>query len=246
MSQPVLYLVDLVAVTVLAFGLYFPRHRRRDLVVAYLGVNVGVLAVAATLATSSVGAGLGLGLFGVLSIIRLRSTELSQTEVAYYFAALALGLLGGLGATTGWLSLAGMALVVGVMAAVDHPRVLRRAQSQSVVVDRALTDRAELTRYLEELLGAEVRGVSVQRLDLVNDTTWVDVRYTEPRARRRATPRPAPAATLGPASADVSVPAAPLPVPDAALPAPREAAPSAPLTQATAQAALPERTGVRA
>ncbi|MBE9938028.1 DUF4956 domain-containing protein, partial [Cellulosimicrobium cellulans] len=185
MSQPVLYLVDLVAVTVLAFGLYFPRHRRRDLVVAYLGVNVGVLAVAATLATSSVGAGLGLGLFGVLSIIRLRSTELSQTEVAYYFAALALGLLGGLGAATGWLSLAGMALVVGVMAVVDHPRVLRRAQSQTVVVDRALADPAELTRYLEELLGAEVRGVSVQRLDLVNDTTWVDVRWTAPRTPRR-------------------------------------------------------------
>ncbi|MFJ4230782.1 DUF4956 domain-containing protein [Cellulosimicrobium cellulans] len=246
MSQPVLYLVDLVAVTALAFGLYFPRHRRRDLVVAYLGVNVGVLAVAATLATSSVGAGLGLGLFGVLSIIRLRSTELSQTEVAYYFAALALGLLGGLGATTGWLSLAGMALVVGVMAVVDHPRVLRRAQSQSVVVDRALTDRAELTRYLEELLGAEIRGVSVQRLDLVNDTTWVDVRYTEPRARRRATPRPAPAATLGPASADVSVPAAPLPVPDAGLPTLREAAPFAPLTRATTTPARPERTGVRA
>ncbi len=190
MSQPVLYLVDLVAVTVLAFGLYFPRHRRRDLVVAYLGVNVGVLAVAATLATSSVGAGLGLGLFGVLSIIRLRSTELSQTEVAYYFAALALGLLGGLGATTGWMSLAGTALVVGVMAVADHPRVLRRAQSRTIVVDRAFTDQGELTRYLQELLGAEVRGVSVQRLDLVNDTTWVDVRYTEPRARRRAATAP--------------------------------------------------------
>lgn len=223
MSQPVLYLVDLVAVTVLAFGLYFPRHRRRDLVVAYLGVNVGVLAVAATLATSSVGAGLGLGLFGVLSIIRLRSTELSQTEVAYYFAALALGLLGGLGATTGWLSLAGTALVVAVMAVVDHPRVLRRAQSQSVVVDRALTDRAELTRYLEELLGAEVRGVSVQRLDLVNDTTWVDVRYTEPRPGRRAT-------TTAPAPASSSS----LPVPDGALRAPREGAPFAPVGQAIA------------
>ena len=37
-----------------------------------------------------------LGLFGVLSIIRLRSEELAQHEVAYYFAALALGLLGGL------------------------------------------------------------------------------------------------------------------------------------------------------
>ncbi len=158
-----------------------------------------MLAVAATLATSSVGAGLGLGLFGVLSIIRLRSTELSQTEVAYYFAALALGLLGGLGATTGWLALAGMALVVGVMAVVDHPRVLRRAQSQTVVVDRALADPAELTRYLEELLGAEVRGVSVQRLDLVNDTTWVDVRWTAPRtARRGARPAVLPDAVPAP------------------------------------------------
>src|SRR5690606_23783471 len=122
-----------------------------------------------------------------------------------------------------------------------------RAQSQSVVVDRALTDRAELTRYLEELLGAEVRGVSVQRLDLVNDTTWVDVRYTEPRAGRRATPVPTPAA------------AAPLPVPDAVLPAPREAAPIAPVAQAIpptpptraaattpARATRPERTEVRA
>ena len=40
-----LYAADAVAIVVLVFGVYFPRHRRRDLVVAYLGVNVGVLAV---------------------------------------------------------------------------------------------------------------------------------------------------------------------------------------------------------
>jgi hypothetical protein len=186
-SQPLLYAVDLVAVVVLAFGLYFPRHRRRDLVVAYLGVNVGVLAVAATLASSAVGAGLGLGLFGVLSIIRLRSTELSQTEVAYYFAALALGLLGGLGAATGWLSVAGSALVVAVMAAADHPRVLRRSRSQTIVLDRAVVDEDALVAHLERLLGAQVHGVSVQRVDLVNDTTCVDVRYRAPERPARRT-----------------------------------------------------------
>ncbi|MFD6090550.1 DUF4956 domain-containing protein [Oerskovia sp. NPDC060338] len=180
MTQPpqlVLYLVDLVAVLVLTFGLYFPRHRRRDLVVAYLGVNVGVLAVAATLARSTVGAGLGLGLFGVLSIIRLRSTELSQHEVAYYFAALALGLLGGLGASAGWLGVAGSALILVVMAAADHPRLLRRHRSQVIMLDRAFPDEAGLVAYLEQLLGAHVHSASVQRLDLVNDTTLVDVRY---------------------------------------------------------------------
>src|SRR3954463_3035718 len=90
--QAITIAVDLVAIGVLTFGIYFPRHRRRDLVVAFLGVNVGVLAVSMILGSTAIGAGLGLGLFGVLSIIRLRSREIEQHEVAYYFASLALGL----------------------------------------------------------------------------------------------------------------------------------------------------------
>ena len=86
MNYP-LFAVDLTAIGALAFALYYPRHRRKDLAVALLGVNIGVFAVTTALSTATVGAGLGLGLFGVLSIIRLRSTELSQVEVAYYFTS---------------------------------------------------------------------------------------------------------------------------------------------------------------
>lgn len=178
MPQVLLYAVDLVAVLILTFALYFPRHRRRDLVVAYLGVNVGVLAVASALSASTVAAGLGLGLFGVLSIIRLRSTELSQHEVAYYFAALALGLLGGLGTSAGWIGLAGSALILTVMAVADHPRMLAGHHSQTIVLDRAVSDHVELVARLEQLLGGRVHSATVQRLDLVNDTTLVDVRFT--------------------------------------------------------------------
>src|SRR6187551_1084561 len=56
MPQLILFTIDICAVALLVFGLYFPRHRRRDLVVAYLGVNVGVLAVASALSASDVGA----------------------------------------------------------------------------------------------------------------------------------------------------------------------------------------------
>jgi Domain of unknown function (DUF4956) len=177
MSQTYLYAADLAAICLLTFGVYFPRHRRRDLVIAYLGVNVGVLAVAAALGSSAVGAGLGLGLFGVLSIIRLRSTELDQDEVAYYFSALALGLLGGLGSEESVLPLVLMALIVGVMYVAGHPRLLRRYRRQVIVLDRAFADEGALTAHLEGLLGARVHQLSVQRVDLVNDTTWVDVRY---------------------------------------------------------------------
>ena len=48
---------------------------------AYIGVNIGVLAVTLLLSSAQeLGAGLGLGLFGVLSIIRLRSTALAQGD----------------------------------------------------------------------------------------------------------------------------------------------------------------------
>lgn len=180
MTQPVMFAIDLIAITLLTFGMYFPRHRRRDLVVAYLGVNVGVLAVAGTLASSTVGAGLGLGLFGVLSIIRLRSSELDQLEVAYYFSALALGLLGGLSVTPTWLTVALMALILAVMFVGDHPRMLRRYRSQVMVLDSAFTDQIALVDRLEELLGARVHAASIQRVDLVNDTTIVDVRLELP------------------------------------------------------------------
>lgn len=177
MPTAALFAADLIAVAVLTFALYFPRHRRRDLVAAFLGVNVGVLAVAGALANSTVGAGLGLGLFGVLSIIRLRSSEITQHEIAYYFSALALGLIGGLGSSLGWFAPALMALLLVALYIGDHPRLLRSYRQQVVVLDRAYPDHDELVARLEELLGGRVRDLTVQRLDLVDDVTWVDVRY---------------------------------------------------------------------
>lgn len=168
---------DLVAIVVMTFGMYLRRHGRRDLVVSYLGINVGVLAVATALSSSAAGVGLGLGLFGVLSIIRLRSTELSQHEVAYYFSALALGLIAGLGVEPMWLSLSLMALILVVLFIGDNPRVLRSYRQQTVILDQAIADPAALNARLEEVLGGTVHTVIVQLIDLVNDKTQVDVRF---------------------------------------------------------------------
>jgi len=177
MIPAVMISIDLIAISILTFGMYFRRHRRRDLVVAFLGVNVGVLAVATVLGSAEVGVGLGLGLFGVLSIIRLRSSEISQTEVAYYFAALALGLMAGLSTTFSPLVIALMALIVLVMFVGDNPRLFTKYRHQTIQLDTAFTDETKLRFELERMLGARVHKVTVQHLDLVNDTTLVDVRY---------------------------------------------------------------------
>ena len=178
--------VDLVAVLVLALAVYYPRHRRADLVTAFVAVNMGVLAVTIVLSSSTATVGLGLGLFGVLSIIRLRSDELGQHEIAYYFAALAIGLLGGLGTGDPALSIALMVGLVAVLAVADSRLLHSTGLRQVVVLDAAITDEPTLVERLELLLDARVTRVTPIRVDLVNDTTMVEVHYAA--ATRSAVP----------------------------------------------------------
>lgn len=172
-----MYAFDVVAIAVLAYGLYFRRHGRRDMPLAFVGLNVGVLTLATVLSRVSVGAGLGLGLFGVLSLIRLRSSEIGQEEVAYYFVSLALGLLAGFQPESHWLAPALGSLLVAVMYVADHPKLLVRDRRQVMTLDAAYTDEAQLVRRLEELLGATVTHLVVIEVDLVRDLTEVDVRF---------------------------------------------------------------------
>lgn len=187
-----LYAADLVAVCVLVFVLFLPRHRKPELVVAILTANVGVLAVAAALSSSTIGAGLGLGLFGILSIIRLRSQELSQSEIAYYFAALALGLLGGLDQAPSWGDVALMAAVLVAVAVGDAAWVRRRGSASHVLVDRAFTDPTAVAAYLAATHGFDTTAVKIIRTDLVNDTTSVEVRRMPAASRNTRAVAPVP------------------------------------------------------
>jgi hypothetical protein len=175
---------DLAAIGLLAYVVYFRRYQRRDLLLAYVALNVGVLAVTILLTAAQAGIGLGLGLFGILSIIRLRSDQITQEEVAYYFVALALGLVNGLRPAPSWLAPAVSAVLVAIMYAVDHPRLGARTHRQLVTLDVAYPDRAELLRALQRLLAAEVRHVVVLEIDLVRDVTVVDVRFRTAHVHR--------------------------------------------------------------
>ena len=235
---------DLVALTLLVGALYIPRHGRRDLVAAYIGVNVGVLAVTLLLSTSdNVGAGLGLGLFGVLSIIRLRSSSLAQGEVAYFFAALALGLLGGIKSHLIIVAIL-MALILASLWVGDHPALMRRNRNQVVTLDRAISDENELITELEDLLGAHVRSVDLKSLDLVNDTTIVEVHYRLRPRSRAARPTQPPAAQLqqeetqqGPHLVREAPPQAPVQAAAQVQPAGQQLWPETPVADSAARAA---------
>src|SRR5690625_1300250 len=167
---------DLIAITIVAYVLYFRRHRRRDLLLAFIALNVGVVAVTLALGSMEVGLGLGIGLFGILSIIRLRSDQITQQEIAYYFISLALGLLAGRHPDPFWVTPALSALVVLVLYVVDPPRIAARARRVTFTLDRAILDDAALDAHLARLGFSDPRTEG-RGIDLVRDTTIVDGRY---------------------------------------------------------------------
>lgn len=188
--------LDLVAVCLLTFAVYYPRHRRRDLVPAYLALNVALFTVVAALAEvgGTGGTALGFGLFGVLSIIRLRSDSVQHEEVAYYFTTLVLGLICGLPHLAFGLTAGLSALLLLVIYVADHPRLLARSRRTIVTLDAVHSDPAALRADLARRLG-EPLNWTVMEVDFVRDLTVVDVRYREPGhsagARQAAPAEPA-------------------------------------------------------
>ena len=168
-------LVDLVAIAVLAIALSWRRHRRRDLVVLYVVFNLGLFAAVSVISEGDVNAAVGFGLFAVLSIIRLRAEQLRFAEIAYFFAAIVLGLVTAvdIGSLPGTIALA--ALVLAAPAVIDHPRTLRDNDRVEIVLERAIGDHEELRREIEARLGGDVVDLEVLDLDYVRETTRAQV-----------------------------------------------------------------------
>jgi Domain of unknown function (DUF4956) len=178
-SNVVPLIIDLIAITVLVYPLYFKRHHRRDLLLAFVGLNVGVLGLTFMLAHTPLArtTGLGLGLIGVLRIIRLRSAIVRFEDIAYFMVALTLGLLCGTKPDPTWLTPVIAFAIVAVVFVVDHPGLHKGYRHQEVLLDRAFADETAMVAHLGTLLKGDIKHATVLNLDTVRDTTLVDVRY---------------------------------------------------------------------
>lgn len=168
--------IDLVAIAVLAYGIYYRRHRRQDLFVIYAMFNVGLFLALVVITAGNVSAGVGFGLFAVLSIVRLRSEPFTNGELAYFFVALVLGLVNGIDLGDPALGAALSAVAIVAAAVVDHPRLLRRTRALEVTLESIPPGDEALRRHLEERLNARVTECRVIEIDYVRETVRVAVR----------------------------------------------------------------------
>jgi hypothetical protein len=92
-----------------------------------------------------------------------------------------------------------MLAVLAALFVGDHPRLFARYRVQLMTLDVAYTDEAQLIARLEQLLHARVHRIGVRRVDLVEATTVVEVRYERlPGSSGQSEPPVAPALWRGP------------------------------------------------
>jgi hypothetical protein len=168
--------IDLVAIAVLAYGIYYRRHRRRDLVVIYAMFNVGLFLALVVISNGNISAGVGFGLFAVLSIVRLRSEPFTNGELAYFFLALVIGLVNGIALDGPGLAVLLSAIALAAAAVIDHPRLLDATRQLDVTLETIPAGDDALRRHLEERLNARVTDYRVLELDYVREITRVSVR----------------------------------------------------------------------
>jgi Domain of unknown function (DUF4956) len=170
-------LLNVVASTIFAFAIYYRRHQRRDMAVVFWFFNVCLFVMVTVIQMTEVAAALGFGLFAILSIIRLRSEPFSNYEIGYFFGALVLGLLNGIGTSERWFTVLLNAVLLVSIAVLDNPRRSRSAERRPVTFDRVIADRDALRVALAERLSAEILDVTVVAVDFVKDSMQLEVTY---------------------------------------------------------------------
>jgi hypothetical protein len=170
--------VDVLSLLVLVGWLYRRRHSAPAMPLVFAVLNIGLFAALSAISAGSFKAGVGFGLFGLLSLVRLRSTAFTLKDVAYTFIALVLGLVNGLQERQLWLVVVLNVLLVVVVGVTDDSRTQPATRVMRLTLDHVVLDPDEAQFELSERLAVPIVAVIIDDIDFVRETTRVSVRYT--------------------------------------------------------------------
>ncbi len=169
--------LDLFAISYLVFGLFYRINRRNDLAVVYLACNIGLFSVLTVLSFSPLSTAVGFALFGVLSIIRLRSFEYTHTQIAYFFMSLSIALICAIDLSS--LTLPGLllAMLLLVMTLVEMKGFRQRSSNVTITIDRVIIDGTALKAHLSEILQANIISCNIMEVNTLQETMLLQVVY---------------------------------------------------------------------
>ncbi len=173
--------INIFAMLILVFGLYYRRYRDKELVTAASMFNVFVFGVLTVLSSVEFSLTAGFGLFAILALFTLRSEQITKIEITYFFGSIAIAVICSVqGTTLPFVSAIVTAVILGAYA-LDHPLILRSADGVKITLDKidadALSNPVRMKADLSARLGVEVMSYQITALNYINDMASITVFY---------------------------------------------------------------------
>lgn len=175
------FALNILAMTLLVFGLYYTRYRDKELVTAASLFNIFAFGVLTILGSVEFSLAAGFGLFAILALFTLRSEQITKIEITYFFGAVAIAVICSIQGTT----LSFVAIVVSLVLlgayVFDHPRLLKSVDGIKITLDKiehdALSNPTKMRADLSARLGVEVMSYQITALNYITDMAQISVFY---------------------------------------------------------------------
>lgn len=171
--------------------LYYKKSRRRDFYFTFMLISIAIFFLVFFMlfvledlkAKTSIG--IGIGLFGIFSIMRYRTDAMPVREMTYLFVIIALSVVNAIAASVNIVELVlTNAIVVFAVWMCEHR--LKMEPSKLVQYDRIELikpeRREELIADIEQRLGLTVKRIDVGAVDLLRDMAMLRVYYVDSKA----------------------------------------------------------------
>tara|TARA_B110000285_G_scaffold64218_2_gene73843 strand:+ start:2263 stop:2949 length:687 start_codon:yes stop_codon:yes gene_type:complete len=185
-------LIDFTSLYFLSYVILYRKYRNVEMFVASALFNIFILLIVMTIVRTDFNIAVGFGLFALLSLVQLRSTTFTKTEMAYLFGAVTLAVINGAGIID--LSFVLISNVVVIVStwfignwSLEHSANLIRVDNvkkMAVTLDHidenVVGNRDLMCKQLTETLGINVQTFEIKKIDYVRDMVEINVIYQLP------------------------------------------------------------------
>jgi len=178
------FALNLAVVGVIVHLIYFRTKPDGNFAFTFYLLNILVFFVSYLMVGIDIGVGFAFGLFALFTIIRYRSVTLPVKEMSYLFAIVTVAIVNGLSQLGfSWSEVLFVdAAIIATIWVLDRMWLPRQMGQEYLVYEKIQNVRPDanetLIADLRARTGLDIKSAQVGRLNFLNDTALVKIRYT--------------------------------------------------------------------
>ena len=187
------FLISTVMVWIMVHFLYYSKSKRRDFYFTFMLIGIVIYFLVYFMIfvledlKGKTGIGIGIGLFGIFSIMRYRTDAMPVREMTYLFSIICMAVINALGTEISLLEmLVPNIIIVGAVALCESFLLRSKQATKLIQYDRVALIKPECREHLkadlEERTGLTIDSLEVGAIDYLRDTAIIKIYYHDPQA----------------------------------------------------------------